>query len=313
MWAVFALALFVTAAALAEDVQFKLVTQKNVTELSELQIFRDELFLGAESIDRILVADVLNDGFDENDVIQLYPSGRVLRLSPISERLDNLLRSYKLPPNTAIFESRRYHAELDSMAVLARGGRALGYGLLGGIEQRLQRGYRGPMVEGYFKITDAGASLQIWNFDSTRVSFPRPSPNPRDTIIIYQQDTVYVPEVVTIEKDPIVIRDTVYIPSELRAERRGFYYREALGMAGGGYNMGKRETSRGYLQLGAGNEWDFGVWDPWISGRQDVNSRVGLRFVADMAPWKSDSLSPRFLASSFEAILGSRALGVERG
>jgi hypothetical protein len=235
-------------------------------------------------------------------MLQLYPSGRVLRLQPISERLDSLLRSYRLPANTSIFESRHYYAENDSISVMNRGGRALGYGLLGGIEQRLQAGYRGDMVEGYFKITQTGAAIQLWNFDSTRVSFPRPSPTPRDTIIIYLADTVYVSEVVTIEQDPIIIRDTVYIPAELRREARDFYYREALGMAGGSFTMSKRESSRGSLQLGAGNEWDFGVWDPWISGRQDVNSRVGLRFVADMAPWSSDTLSPRFLSSSFEAM-----------
>jgi len=44
------------------------------------------------------------------------------------------------------------------------------------------------------------------------------------------------------------------------------------------------------------------VWDPWISGRQDIRSRVGLRFVAEMAPWKSDTLPPRFLATSAEAM-----------
>ena len=225
--------LTVTVNSWSQTVEFKLVTQKNVTMFSELQIIRDELFLGSETIDRVLVTDILNDGFDENDMLQLYPSGRILRLQPISERLDSLLRSYRLPANTSIFESRHYYAENDSIAVINRGGRALGYGLLGGIEERLQIGYRGDMVEGYFKITQTGAAIQLWNFDSTRVSFPRPSPNPRDTIIIYQADTVYVPEVVTIEKDPIVIRDTVYIPAELKRDPRGFYYREALGMAGG--------------------------------------------------------------------------------
>jgi hypothetical protein len=298
-----ALVLLVLAvSARTQTLEFKLVTLQNVTNKAELQVIRDELFLGSETIDRIQISDFLNDGFDENDVLQLYPTGRVLRLQPISQRLDSLLRSYRLPANTSIFEARHYYAENDSVAVLARGGRALGYGLLGGIEHRLQLGYRGDMVEGYFKITQSGSSIQLWNFDSTRVSFPRPNPTPRDTIIIYQADTIYVPEIVTIEKEPIVIRDTVYIPEALRKDRRGFYYREALGMAGGYFTMAKREASRAALQLGAGNEWDFGVWDPWISGRQDVNSRVGLRFLADMAPWKSDTLAPRFLATTFEAM-----------
>jgi hypothetical protein len=297
------LALLLTlCSAWSDEVQFKLVTQKDVTNYTEIQIIRDELFLGSETINRVLIADLLNDGFDESDMLQLYPSGRVLRLQPITARLDSLLRSYRLPPNTSVFESRHYYAENDSVAVQSRGGRALGYGLLGGLEQRLQLGYRGDGLEGYFKFGPTGALIQLWNFDSTRVSFPRPHPTPRDTIIIYQADTVFVPEVVTIERDPIIIRDTVYIPAELKERPRGLYYREALGMAGGSFRMAKRESSRSTLQLGAGNEWDFGVWDPWISGRQDVNSRIGLRFVANMAPWKSDSLSPRFLATSVEAM-----------
>ncbi|MBU1638002.1 hypothetical protein KKC97_10095 [bacterium] len=57
--------------AWSQTVEFKLVTQKNVTAFSELQILRDELFLGSETIDRVLIADILNDGFDENDMLQL--------------------------------------------------------------------------------------------------------------------------------------------------------------------------------------------------------------------------------------------------
>ena len=135
-----ALALLLVAGSVwPQNVEFKLVTEKNVTAYSDIAIIRDELFLGTETIDRILIADILNDGFDENDMVQLYPSGRVLRLQPISARLDSLLRSYRLPPNTAVFESRHYYAENDSVAVMSRGGRALGYGILGGIEERARR------------------------------------------------------------------------------------------------------------------------------------------------------------------------------
>ena len=93
--------------ALAADVEFKIITVKNVTEPNEIAVFRDELILGSEQIQRIVVSDVLNDGFDENDAIQLYPSGRVIRLQPISPNLDALLRSYRLPSNVEIHETRQ--------------------------------------------------------------------------------------------------------------------------------------------------------------------------------------------------------------
>ena len=296
------LLLMLPATVLAADVEFRLITLKNVSDAREVAILRNELILGSEAIDRILITDVLSDGFDENDMVQLYPSGRVLRLAPISPRLDSLLRSYRLPPNVEIHETRYFYTRYDSLSRARRSGQALGYGLMGGIAERIMRGYRGESVEGYFRFGPSGNVVQAWNFDSTKVLFPPPDAPRVDTVTIYLRDTVRVPEVITVTPEPVVIRDTVYLPSELLKKPRGFYYRYALGMFGGGYSAAHRETSRGRLLLGAGNEWDFGVWDPWISGRQDIHARAGLRFMAEMAPWKSDSLSPRFLATSFEGM-----------
>ena len=285
--------------ALAADVEFKIITVKNVTEPNEIAVFRDELILGSEQIQRIVVSDVLNDGFDENDAIQLYPSGRVIRLQPISPNLDALLRSYRLPSNVEIHETRQYFSRYDSLSRERRGGQALGYGLLGGLGERVMKGYRGETVEGYFKFAPSGAVIQAWNFDSSKVGFPPPEATIPDTVMIVIHDTIRVPEVITVAT---VTHDTIYIPEELKTRSHGYYYRMALGTLGGNYNSGLREASRGRVVLAAGNEWDFGVWDPWISGRQDIDSRIGLRFMAEMAPWKTDTLSPRFLGTSFEAM-----------
>ncbi|MBL0062269.1 MAG: hypothetical protein IPP40_12490 [bacterium] len=282
------------------EVDFKVVTQQNVTDAREIQVLRDELFLGNETIERVMITDLLSDGFDQNDAVVLYPTGRVLRLEPISERLDSLLRSFRLPANAEIYENRQYHTVFDSVAISSRGGKALGYGILAGLQERLARGYRGATIEGYFKFTNSGAQIRLWNFDSTRVSFPRLEPSRFDTVTVFIHDTVFVPEIVTVEKDPIIIRDTVYVPSELLEQPRNLFYREALGMLGGGYSMSQREASRGRLAFAAGNEWEFGVWDRWVAGRQEVNSRIGLRFTAELAPWTSDTLTARFLGTSAE-------------
>ncbi|MBU1984668.1 hypothetical protein KJ815_09690 [bacterium] len=301
--AVVSLSLVLCAVVLhGADLEFRLITVKNVTSPAELAILRDELLLGSETMDRILITDALNDGFDENDMIQLYPSGRVLRLAPISARLDSLLRAFRLPPNVEIHETKQYFGRYDSLAWSRRGAQSLGYGILAGLSERLGRGYRGERVEGYFHFSPSGNSVMAWNFDSTKVAFPRPAGPRVDTVMVYLHDTLYVPEVITVTSDPVVVRDTVYIPSELLRDPRGLYYRVALGTVGGGYTMSRREASRGNLTLGAGNEWDFGVWDSWISGRQDIHSRIGLRFLAEMAPWKFDTLSPRFLSTSFETM-----------
>jgi hypothetical protein len=287
--------------------EFKMVSLRSVTDPHEIDVFRTELFLGNEKIDRILITDILNDGFDESDIAQLYPSGRVIRLQPISANLDQLLRSYTLPPNAAIFEAHESFPALDSLAAFRSGGRALGYGILAGIEERLAKGYRGDNVEGYFKVGSSGSSVEIWNFDSSRVSFPMPLPpaKPRvDTAIVVMHDTIFTTRIdtVLITPVPVVIHDTVRIPENLLKSSTGVYYREALGTIGGEYDMNHRESSRGKITLGAGNEWDFGVWDPWINGKQEINKRGGLRFLAEMAPWKSDTLSPRFLSTTAEGM-----------
>jgi len=276
-----------------DDVEFRLVTAKLINEVAQIEQLRRELILGDESIERIMLVDVMNDGFDATDVVLIYPSGRVLRLQPISPSLDSLLRGYTVPVNVAVYESRRDAASFDTLASESIGPKALGYGLLGGLSRAIDRGYFGTDVEGTFKFSMTGASLTAWNFDSVRIYFPPPEAPPRDTVRITK---------VINRVDTVVIRDTVYVPSELLEPPRTMYYRIALGLIGGRYDNTQRKSGRQRLLLGAGNEWDFSVWSPWVSGRQDVRSRVGLRFMVDMAPWVVDSLSPSFLGTSFEVL-----------
>jgi hypothetical protein len=275
------------------DVEFRLVTAKVIDEVAQIEQLRRELILGDESIERIMLVDVMNDGFDATDVVLIYPSGRVLRLQPISPSLDSLLRGYTVPVNVAVYESRRDAASFDTLASESIGPKALGYGLLGGLSRAIDRGYFGTDVEGTFKFSMTGASLTAWNFDSVRIYFPPPEAPPRDTVRITN---------VINRVDTVVIRDTVYVPSELLEPPRTMYYRIALGLIGGRYDNTQRKSGRQRLLLGAGNEWDFSVWSPWVSGRQDVRSRVGLRFMVEMAPWVADSLSPSFLGTSFEVL-----------
>jgi hypothetical protein len=277
----------------ANDVEFRLVTTKTISDSATVQQLRRELLLGDEAIERVMLVDVMNDGFDETDVVLLYPSGRVLRLRPISPSLDSLLRSFTVPVNVAVYEMRRPTAYFDTLASQNIGSKALGYGLLSGLSRAIDRGYYGTDVEGTFKFSLTGASLMAWNFDSVRIYFPPPEPTPRDTVVLTN---------VVEHRDTILVHDTLYVPSELLETERSMYYRVALGYIGGRYDMTQRKPDRQRLLLGAGNEWEFSVWSPWVSGRQDIRSRVGLRFMVEMAPWVVDSLSPSFLASSFEAL-----------
>jgi len=277
----------------ADDVEFRFVTAKTINDRSIVEQFRRELILGDEAIERMMLVDVMNDGFDETDVVLLYPTGRVLRLRPISPSLDSLLRSFTVPVNVAVYETRRQAAYFDTLASQNIGPKALGYGLLSGLSRAIDRGYFGTDVEGTFKFSLSGASLMAWNFDSVRIYFPPPQPTPRDTVLLTN----------VLERiDTVIIHDTVYVSDEVLRPPRSMYYRIALGCIGGRYDMTQRKPGRQRLILGAGNEWDFAVWSPWVSGRQDVRSRVGLRFMVEMAPWVVDSLSPSFLASSFEAL-----------
>ncbi len=293
LWALFLGCIAVPSLVIASDVEFQNVTIKRIASPMQIEQFRSELILGDEAIERLLLVDIMNDGFDEADVVLLYPSGRVLRLRPISPTLDSLLRSFTVPVNVAVYETHRKASYFDTLASQTIGSRALGYGLLAGLSRAIDKGYHGTDVEGTFKFSLTGASLTAWNFDSVRIYFPPPEPTPIDTVVI--TNTIW-------RVDTVVIHDTLYIPSELLEPPRSMYYRTALGLIGGRYDNTQRNASRQRLLLGAGNEWDYSVWSPWVSGRQDVRSRVGLRFMVEMAPWKVDTLSPGFLGTSFEAL-----------
>jgi hypothetical protein len=291
--AIFFIFLVAQSLRAADDVEFRFVTAKTISNPAIVGQFRRELILGDEAIERMMLVDVMNDGFDETDVVLLYPTGRVLRLRPISPALDSLLRSFPVPVNVAVYETRRQAAHFDTLASQNIGPKALGYGLLSGLSHAIDKGYHGTDVEGTFKFSMTGASLMAWNFDSVRIYFPPPESTPRDTVVFTN----------VLERiDTLWIHDTVYVSDEVLRAPRSMYYRIALATLGGRYDMTQRKPDRQRLILGAGNEWDFAVWSPWVSGRQDVRSRVGLRFMVEMAPWVVDSLSPSFLGTSFEAL-----------
>ncbi|MFH1012047.1 MAG: hypothetical protein V1784_12545, partial [bacterium] len=146
------------------DVEFRLVTAKTIGDKGMIEQLRRELILGEEAIERIMLVDVMNDGFDETDVVLLYPTGRVLRLRPISPALDSLLRGFTVPVNVAVYETRKQSAYFDTLASRNIGPKALGYGLLSGLSRAIDRGYHGTDVEGTFKFSMTGASLMAWNF-----------------------------------------------------------------------------------------------------------------------------------------------------
>ncbi len=286
-------ALMMTMNVFAE-VDYKLVTQQNITDAREIQVLREELFLGGETIERAVIADLLNDGFDQNDAVVLYPTGRVLRLEPISERLDSLLRSFKLPANAELYEGRQYFTVFDSVSFSSRGGKALGYGLLGGLQERLARGYRGDEIEGYFKFTNTAAQIRLWNFDSTRVSFPRPTPSSFDTLRVFIHDTVFVPEIVTVVQDPIVIRDTVYIRANSWKNRAGCFIvkRSACWAAAIRCRSAKRRAADSHLLRATNGNSACGT-DGLPDGRKSVHASV-----SDSLPGWRHGKRIRFLQDS---------------
>lgn len=160
-----------------------------------IKFFVDQYFITEDKIDSMLVIDITDNGFDEKDVLEIYPSKRIVNLSESGEALD-LMSTWKRTGYISLTGSRVVKG--GPITVVDREfpvAREFFRGMVRLVEQTYN--FEGRKLSLFFEFDDPKgvASLQIWGFQNKKEMQGQPKSNNQfahDLLFFTRTDTVYV-------------------------------------------------------------------------------------------------------------------------
>jgi hypothetical protein len=204
------------AAQLSDQV---LVTRKTVPvatikDRETINFFVEQYFIPEQKIDSIEVIDVLGDGFNEKDVLEVYPSKQLFSLSESDTALA-VMRNWKRSSFIEVVAERgkrgEYVARSNFQAALA---------MFSGLVRLVEKNYVGRRLTLQFDFDgseNGAASLQIWGFQEEEL-LKMINPNDQfahDMMFYTRSDTIYIEKpVYDVDYIQQTVRDTVRVAAK---------------------------------------------------------------------------------------------------
>ncbi len=179
-----------------------------------IKFFVEQYFITEDKIDSMLVIDITSNGFDEKDVLEVYPSKRIINLSESEAALD-LMRDWKRTGFIELTGARNKRGQIEVKDMQNPVAQEFFRGMVRLIEQTYK--YEGRKLSLFFEFDDKKgvAALQIWGYGSRREMQEKPksiNQFAHDLLFFTRTDTVYldkpVYDVIYIEQ---TVTDTVYV------------------------------------------------------------------------------------------------------
>ncbi|QXD15899.1 hypothetical protein GQ464_002825 [Rhodocaloribacter litoris] len=206
------------AAQPAGTVRFDQVTRPvaAITDPQDIQFLLDALFIVPqqdEVPERVEVIDITNNGYGPDDILVVYPSQEAFMIDPlaISDEVQQFMNSWALeadfqvdsgPVPAQAFDPENYTLQQAEYAIL--------YDLMRSIE----RNYNAAPISLRFERTNAGFTMQMWEYQPEAMRYVPPPPAEPDTLI--QRDVIHIVRSDSVLYDMLylyhVIEETEYIP-----------------------------------------------------------------------------------------------------
>lgn len=293
------LAVFFNFGILFSQVDYVISAQYTVKNSKEIQIFESELGLLENSISRIEVFDLTNNGFDTGDIIKVYPSGNIYPLKPLTPKLESNIKSWRFPENVLIVDDARNYQEYDNIGMKLPIKERFAYSVLSSVKEGLDRNYNdvNKDVKVLFEQEGQSIKFKIWNFSENRIQIkPRPKPAPK---IEYRLDTLYVE---TVSIDTVTVNDTLYLPDFLlkKIEKGKYKEKEAKFYAGFRHIGTKRKNFDTFMSIGGTSETIINAFNSYCSEDAFLLPQFGMRYFANFIPFPQNDEDPSLLGFEFD-------------
>jgi len=183
----------------------KTVPVATIKDRPTINFFVEQYFIPEQKIDSIEVVDILGDGFNEKDVLEVYPSKQLFSLSESDTALA-VMRNWKRSSFIEVVAEKNRRDEY-----VARSNFPAAVAMFAGLVRLVEKNYVGRRLTLQFDFdgSDKGAaSLQIWGFQENELLRP-PKPDDQfahDMMFYTRSDTIFVEKPVY---DVIYIQQTV--------------------------------------------------------------------------------------------------------
>ncbi|MDZ7292790.1 MAG: hypothetical protein ONB44_23745 [candidate division KSB1 bacterium] len=201
-------------AQLSEDV---IVTRKTVRvatvrDKPTIKFFVDEYFITEDKIDSIEVIDIVGDGFNEKDMLEVYPSKQLYSLSASDTALA-VMRNWKVANSIELVGSKD---KKGGQYIIPSSDKPAATAIFAGLMRLLERTYKGKKLSLRFDFDEKEgvAGLQIWGYQEKDLEdIKKPLEQFAADLMFYTRtDTIYVPkpvyDVIYIQQ---TVTDTVYV------------------------------------------------------------------------------------------------------
>lgn len=192
-------------------VNLKTVDAAVIRDPADIRFFADQYFID-EKIDSLEVIDIRGDGFNETDVMQIYPSKRLINLSQSDTALA-VMQSWKRAGAIDIVGQRNPKTK----QIEAHSNYLTASAMYASLVRLVQSTYQGQRLRLYFDLDDVAgtAALKVWGFRDPKEMEKEPKDWKQfahDLVFYTRTDTIYVDkpvyDVIYIEQS---VTDTVYV------------------------------------------------------------------------------------------------------
>lgn len=183
----------------------KTVPVATIKERATINFFVEQYFIPEQKIDSIEVVDILGDGFNEKDVLEVYPSKQLFSLSESDTALA-VMRNWKRSSFIEVVAEKNRRGEYVTRSTFPAAA-----ALFNGLVYLVEKNYDGRHLTLQFDFDGSekgAASLQIWGFQENELLKPPKSGDQfaHDMMFYTRSDTIFVEKPVY---DVIYIQQTV--------------------------------------------------------------------------------------------------------
>lgn len=188
-----------------------------------------------DSINRIEVIDVTENGFGPDDLIVVYPSGGTFPIRPslVTDEVQKIMNSWQLrsefqydgvtrpadtlrPDSTLVRAAQQDTADADTVQLGISEKKPAQYSITADLLEAVQRNYSGDSLSVLLEKAGEGLTVEMWGYDKQAMQFEPRDMGPPDTVRV--RDMVYVVRSDSVVYDVVYINKTVeettYIPEE---------------------------------------------------------------------------------------------------
>lgn len=173
------------------EIDQELVRYAIVREPKLVKFFVEDFLITESNVERLIIYDLVGDGFGEGDQVRTYPGGKIYMITP-GKKAQAIMNNWRFGDNikftaNATDAPENFENAPDSV-------RALG-GIFAGLLHSLRRNYKGMPIKLALEQSEGVTAIEIWDYDQRLLKYTPPPVENREVVkqvynVIYLEKTI---------------------------------------------------------------------------------------------------------------------------